>query len=250
MTFSHRHATRVFLFAAAITAAAPSLAFGQEDQPVRRREPVRRPIIDLEKQAEERRPGQVMPGDGVPDYVPPEPAPVEPAAEPEVEPAQQPVIELPEPASAPPVLQQAPSTTWTTVPAPVTVGSVSAVGRMAQWRSIGPGDEVGVWQSPAEGMASEPGAEIRTGLGAETTLTVGGWQITIDRLTKAAILGAENQEDGSRRIEIHLDRGQVLAVPGPGTVTPLVVITPETVIPVEAGVQAVSQDAFRGTRVR
>lgn len=230
--------------------AAPSVALGQ-DQPVQRREPVRRPIIDLEKQAQERRPGQVMPGDGVPDYVPPEKTPAAP------EPAPAPIEAAPEaaqpaaqgaPADAP-VLHVQPSA-WVTAPVEVKVGEMSAVGRMAQWRTIGAGEEVGVWTTPIGQAVAKTGAEIRTGLGAETMLEVEGWQITIDRLTKAAILGAVNQEDGSRRVEIHLDRGQVQAVPGPGASVPLVVITADTVVPVEAGVSTVSEDAFRGTRVR
>ncbi len=242
-----------FLLVAAVL-GAPSLASAQEGEPVRRRPPVREPIIDLEKQAGQRRPGQVMPGDGVPDYEPPAETPKPVVEEPAPEPAEpsaaqpaQPVIE-PAPAAAEPAVQ-APPSVWVTVPVELELRSLSAVGRMVQWRAVDSGD-VGVWEDPLEGARLETGAEIRTGLGAETVVEVAGWQVTIDRLTKAAILGAENTEDGSRRVEVHLERGQIRAVASPGTEVSLVVITSDGVVPMDAGITQVSQDAFRGTRAR
>lgn len=240
-----RNAARILVLAAVLTAPGAALA-QEEDQGVRRRQPVREPIIDLEEQARQRRPGQVMPGDGVPDYEPPAET-AEPATPAPAQPAPA-ATEPTEPGAAAPITVM--PSDWVTVPAAVKVQSMTAIGRMAQWRSVGPEEEVGVWSSPMTGAAFETGAEIRTGLGAEVTVEVGGWLITVDRLTKAAILSAENIEDGSRRVEVHLDRGQVRAVAQPGTPTPLVVITVEGTTPIEGGVGQVTHDAFRGTRVQ
>lgn len=94
-------------------AAQPNSPPSQPGKPVRRGRIVRQPIVDLEKQAARRRPGQVLPGDPAPEKfaaplaAPKAAAPAAPAASPEaskLKPAPTPVSPDvgPRPASPPP----------------------------------------------------------------------------------------------------------------------------------------------------
>lgn len=124
MTRSRQHVS-----AAAVLAMCGALAVGHEaaaqsSQPPSKTKVVRRPVVDLKKQAEEPRPGQVMPGQPSPQTEPadqpaaPSPGDTPPPAQPAPPPPPRPVVDLPEPAPAQPA---APAQQRPLKPAPVPV---------------------------------------------------------------------------------------------------------------------------------
>jgi hypothetical protein len=111
MTRTRRHTPAAVLAAVCGALAIGNIAAAQSTQPPSKTKVVRRPVVDLKKQAEEPRPGQVMPSPPNPEAPPAEPPPVQPQGE---SPAQspppapaRPAVDIPEPDPARPHPQPA-----------------------------------------------------------------------------------------------------------------------------------------------
>lgn len=245
---------------------------------------IKRPVIDLEQMARDRRPGQVMPGDVSPDV--PVTAPTsaaQVAVQPETAIAQTGAKTL---RSAPLVpgaqaLQTAPtaavsvddfarpappSEAATTgvasgiendpapiaslQPARVRVAAVTSTN--AQWRA-----PVGGWQALSVGQESQARVDVRAGLDADVVMVVDDVvELRVERLGRVSIeRGVES--DGRSCVLVTLGRGRVevrpvnASTPTPESASSYLarVRTPDRSIGVRQGA-VLEYDAFTGTRVR
>ncbi len=206
---------------------------------VARRKPLKRPVVNLERQAAAQREGQVVPRGpaaardaGAPGASPtgaPDGAPAEGRDGGALRPS---VIALggAEEAGAP-------------APAPVdsrlsTSVRVARVDGSVQWREA---DRR--WESPSEADSGTGRIEVRTGPGSSVTLVVaGGWAVQLGPLSRATLSRGESGEE-----RLALLWGEALMDPAPDA-SALVLETPEGA----RGVQERSRartDAFSGVQV-
>lgn len=109
----HGCPTSIALILACAGTLAATPAWAQQSPPTAsqpgKTKVVRRPIVDLKKQAEQPRPGQIMPGQPQPKPPEPSPAPAQPAQAPEQQPVPSPpAAPAPEPTPPPPAAEPAP----------------------------------------------------------------------------------------------------------------------------------------------
>lgn len=302
-----------------ISYAVPQPPSRQPTKTVRRGKTVRQPVIDLEKQAMERRPGQVLPGDPPPEkfaapladpaaakpgQAPPmpvatelpsegkdgttgqplkaAPVPVDPAAGPrpaskpvakpapaeppkaaEPEPANEPAIDLPKAAADELQMLKDPTeraanssgtaadALYSWQPTNVVVTGITGDAGGFQWRQADQPDAP--WQSAGPGWTSDGRFQIRTGLGTEVTVLVGGSvEVKVRRLSRvtieqAAALGSAPSQVPSVRV----DHGSVELMPvESGASAATLVRSPDRAdgFASSAG-EKVTYNAFKGTRV-
>lgn len=116
---------------------APAAAQSSGSTPPSKTKVVRRPVVDLKKQAEEPRPGQVQPGQPQPQPEPDQPAAEEPAPKPEQPAApQRPAVDIPDttaqPAAAQPAKPIKPAPVPVQVPEPARQPAPAATAQPSQ----------------------------------------------------------------------------------------------------------------------
>ncbi len=250
---------------------APALA-GPDDK-----KPVRKPVINLDSTAKQRRPGQVLPGDTSPTPAPKAtPAPV-PAPPPTKAPEPPPPVPVAQPAPQPPAPSvqtpvQQPEPCKETPPAPklrASASSVSGATAGAQVRRIGGGGGAsggdGAWVELTSEWAGETPIELRVGVHAPVVVRIAGEMegdvlvpdtlVTLWPLARVVI--APEFAEGRWSVGVRVARGQVTLQPD---VIPnadptaarrwgAVVRTPERAIPVAGAGGRVAYDPVRHTRV-
>ncbi len=271
MLKSHRRPGWALLTVAAACAflavpAAPALAQSGDGDgaPVRVKRPVRRPVIDLERQARKPRPGQIVPGEPAPTEAPapattqvPEPsapaAPAPGAQEPAEEPATMSMMSIPAPAPA--VLGLASGE-----PVSVVVREVGGPASQAEWRLAARGEDEGPWQALTAEAARRGVLEIRTGMAGSAVLEIDGrTTLRVGRLSRLRVQrmgggapGAGGAPATPGELLIQLDRGKVEVEPRAVdqlglAVVPVRIVTPAATLMRRVPVE-VTHDAFYGTR--
>lgn len=156
MTRTRRHTPAAVLIAVCGALAIGHSALAQSNQPPTKTKVVRRPVVDLKKQAEEPRPGQVMPSPPSPEAPPTEPPPATPQGEtpaahtPPPQPPR-PAVDIPESEPAHPSPQ--PAHLRPVRPAPVPIQN--------QPTPREPPPAAGSQEHPAPAPQSEPVARVR-----------------------------------------------------------------------------------------
>jgi hypothetical protein len=255
------------IFAAPPPAHSPGQPAGQPGD----KKPVKKPPIDLEKDAKKPRPGQVLP-DGT--TVPAETAPATP--EPGATPT--PANPTPTPAPAPaPRENPTPSTGPKPLSPPradggvpsrvdgiasdlryvavdrvsVNVTEVLGPGELVQWRVVDDGrGRPGDWQTLQPGDPISDRIEVRTGIGARVSMVVEeSTSVILHRLTRARI-ERKIRSDGQWQIGVTIYHGMLEAT---GTAADrgaaVLVRTPDQVFPLRTRA-LFEYDAFKGTIAR
>ncbi len=236
------------------------------------KKPVKKPPIDLEKDAKKPRPGQVLPEGSSP--AEPAPATPEPGASPT------PANPAPTPAPAPaPTPREKPAPTSGPRPLPppraeggvpsrvdgvasdlryvavdrvnVEVTEVLGPGEFVQWRVVDDGrGRPGDWQTLQPGEPISDRIEIRTGIGARVSMNVeGSTSVILHRLTRARV-ERKIRSDGQWQIGVTIYRGMVEATGAAADRGAAVLVrTPDQVFPLRTRA-LFEYDAFKGTIAR
>lgn len=262
--------------------ASPALAVSSTDpdpgttvKPVPVQQSQHKPPVDLEQQAKERRPGQVLPGDAPPaSQGASSTAAVIPAAP--TKPAPIPLPETTQSASAnaaPPTAVVATAAPKAEVQRPKMVeprmdagvvasppspsGYSSSRVRVlqagsgtAEWRA-----QVGGWQPISTDQTAESRVEVRAGLDSDVVLAVDDMiQLRVGRLGRVTIERA-TEPDGSTTVSLILGRGAIDVMPLPGANNQSAskwlarVRSPDRSVALTSPAH-LTYDAFAGTRVR
>lgn len=240
------------------------------------RKPPRKSPIDLEKEAQKPRPGQILPdnapGAQTPDLTPPPNPSPDPSPAPDRNPAPTP------PPSPAPTPAPTPSAGPKPLPPPraeggvpsrfdgvasdlryvavdrvsVNVTEVLGPGEFVQWRAVDDGrGRPGEWQTLQPGDPINDRVEIRTGIGARVSLNVGEvGEVVLHRLSRIR-LERKIRSDASSQVGITVYRGVVEAssTVQDGDYAAILVKTPDQAFPLRRRA-LFEYDAFKGTLAR